>query len=43
LGNDAVVVVEGLFDGNEYADVSLARVGFGRVVPGFSMVVAWFG
>jgi hypothetical protein len=40
LRDDAVVVVEGFFDGDEDADVSLADVGFGRVVLGFGVVVA---
>ena len=38
--DNAVIVVEGLLDGHEDADVGLGLVVFGRVVPGFGMVVA---
>lgn len=41
LGNNAVVVIECLFYGNEDADVGLGLVGFGCVVPCFGVVVAW--
>jgi hypothetical protein len=41
LGDDAVVVVECLFYGNEDADVGLGLVGLGCVVPCFGVVVAW--
>ena len=41
LGDDAVVVVEGFFDCDEDADVLLGLVGFGCVVPGFGVVMAW--
>ena len=42
MGDDAVVVVKGFLNRNENADVGLGLVGFGRVVPGFSVVVAWW-
>lgn len=41
LGNDTVVVVEGLFYGDEDADVGLGLVGLGCVVPCLGVVVAW--
>lgn len=41
LGNDAVVVVEGLLDCDEDAYVVLGLVRFGCVFPGFGVVVAW--
>ena len=41
LGNDTVVVVEGLLYGDEDADVGLGLVGLGCVVPCFGVVVAW--
>jgi len=41
LGNDTVVVVEGLLYGNEDADVGLGLVGLGCVVPCFGVVMAW--
>jgi hypothetical protein len=41
LRDDAVVVVERLFYGDEDADVGLGLVLLGCVVPGFGVVVAW--
>jgi hypothetical protein len=42
LRDDAVVVVEGFFYGDEDADVGLGLVGLGCVVPGFGVVVTWY-
>jgi hypothetical protein len=41
LGDDAVVGVEGFFDGNEDAGFGLGEVGFCGVVPDFGVVVSW--
>jgi hypothetical protein len=41
LGDDSVVVVEGLFYGNEDADITAVLEGLGLVAPCFGVVVAW--
>ena len=42
LGDDAVVVIEGLFDGDEDTRVAaFIRVGFDCVVPCLGVVVPW--
>ena len=41
LCDDSVVVVEGLFYGDEDACVGVGLVGFGGIFPDFGVVVAW--
>lgn len=41
LGNDTVIVIEGLLDGDEDADVGFGGVGLELVVPDGGFIVAW--
>lgn len=43
LRDDAVVVVEGFFNGDEDANVAFGLVRFCEIVPGFGVVVAYEG